>query len=90
MLDSIDALKYLKDSISFPQVIIIDVAMPSIFTEQQFKMAFNHIQYHQKQTLAKFGWISLAGTFLCKNMTETFEPVCKQGKHFIRYTAVRR
>ena len=103
MADSVDAIKYFIDSTTFPQVIIIDVAMPHIFTKQQFETAFNCIKNHQKQILTKFGWIStvedsacwdgtnikIAGTFQCKGLIETYEPVNKQGKHFIRYTAVR-
>ena len=85
----VDAFHYLMGP-TFPKVIIIDVAMPHIFTKQQFEMAFKCIINHQKQILAKFGWISPTGKFLCKNLIETHEPVNKQGKDFIRYTAIRR
>ena len=90
MVDSVDALKYYIDSTTFPQVIIIDVAMPHIFTKQQFETAFNCIKNHQKQILEKFGWIYTTGTFASKGLIETYEPVNKQGKDFIRYTAIRR
>jgi hypothetical protein len=90
MVDSIDAFKYYIDSIRFPQVIIIDVAMPEIFTKKQFEMAYCCIRKHQKETLSVFGWIGSTGKFLLKNITETYEPVNKQGKDFIRYIAIRR
>jgi hypothetical protein len=76
-------------STTFPQVIIVDVAMPEIFTKKQFMTAFNCIKGHQRQALSVFGWIGSTGKFLCGSLTETYEPVTKQGKHYIRYTAVR-
>jgi len=72
------------------KVIIIDIAMPHVFTKQQFETMFHCIKLHQKQILIKFGWISLAEKFLCKNMIETYERINKQGKDFVRYTAIRR